>query len=436
MDETGVPTGPETGTGEFPFQRRKSKADSWIRQGHSIAVDTADGLCGSRVSDRFLLRPNTNLPFLAEMMSKRGLDYRTAGVSDVSEDTGLGALAERVRRSFAVTGGPGNLGGVHLDLGHFANVIEIAPDLGLAISTDGVGTKLLIAEMLEKYDTVGIDCIAMNVNDILCVGARPVTMVDYIAVEQVDAATLGAIADGLLRGAEESGISIAGGELAQVAEMIRGVRPGSGFDIVGTAVGVVPLNRIIVGNDLNDGDVVIGLASTGVHSNGFTLARKALFEAAGYAPDEHVPELGRPLGETLLEPTRIYVRPILALLDAVHDVKALAHITGDGLLNLLRIESDVGFQITDLLEPHPVFDLIESAGQVDKGEMFKVFNMGVGFTAVVSAEQADQALAALHGAGAPDARVIGVVDAKRPGLIAIPAHGLQGSKDKGFVSAG
>jgi phosphoribosylformylglycinamidine cyclo-ligase len=369
-------------------------------------------------------------------MNDRGMDYRSAGVDDVTEEGGLKGLADRVRRTFTLAGAPGEPGAVVLDLGHYANVIEIAPNLGMAISTDGVGTKLLIAEMLEKYDTVGIDCIAMNVNDILCVGARPITMVDYIAVERADARVLTAIADGLLRGAEEAGISIAGGELAQVAEMVRGVRPGSGFDIVGTAVGLVPLDRIILGEGLVDGDLVIGLNSSGVHSNGLTLARKALFEQAGYSPDQHLDNLGRSVGEELLEPTRIYVRPVLALLKSVDAVKALIHITGDGFLNLLRFKSAVGFEITDLPKPPVVFTLIQEAGRVDEEEMFRVFNMGVGFAAVVSAEVADGALGILQNAGAPDARIIGSVKGDEAGRVLIPERSLVGTRKEGFVRAG
>lgn len=362
------------------------------------------------------------------------LDYRSVGVGSV--EAGLEGLAARVRKTFALAGKRGEPGAVHLDLGYYANVIEITPKLGLAISTDGVGTKLLVAEMLEKFDTVGIDCVAMNVNDVLCVGARPVALVDYIAVERVDAAFLAAIADGLLRGAEEAGISIPGGELAQVKEMVHGIRPGSGFDLVGTAVGYVPLDRIIVGADLKDGDVVIGLASTGIHSNGLTLARRALFDTAGYRPDQHLSEFGRTVGEELLEPTRIYVRPVLALLKQVRQVKALAHITGDGLLNLLRVKADVSFELTDLFEAPPVFRVIQEAGRVELGEMFRVFNMGLGFVVAVAADAADRALHALQGAGAPDARVIGRIRATAPGRVILPEHGLVGTKDGRFTRTG
>ncbi len=185
-------------------------------------------------------------------MTDSRLDYRSAGVDSVGEADALKALTDRIRSTFTFAGRRGEPGAVALDLGYFANVIEIGGGMGIAVSTDGVGTKLLIAEMLEKYDTVGIDCVAMNVNDVLCVGARPITLLDYIAVERTDARVLGAIGEGLVRGAEEARISIGGGELAQVAEMIRGVRPGSGFDIVGTAVGLVPLDRVIVGAGLAD----------------------------------------------------------------------------------------------------------------------------------------------------------------------------------------
>ncbi len=364
-------------------------------------------------------------------MSTGGMDYRSAGVDDVA--TALGILAGRVRETFRLAGSPGQPGAVRLDLGYFANVIELSADLGLAISTDGVGTKLLVAEMAKKYDTVGVDCIAMNVNDVLCVGARPIAMVDYIAVERADDEVLAAVADGLLEGARQAGISIPGGELAQVEEMVRGVRPGSGFDIVGTAVGLVPLDRVIVGGDLSDGDVVIGLTSSGIHSNGFTLARKALLQRAGYSINDRVDDLRRTIGEELLVPTRIYVRPILALLDVVDRVKALAHITGDGLLNLLRVDSRVGFDLDQLPEPQPIFQLIQAAGNVEAGEMYRVFNMGVGFCAVVSQDDADDALVALRAAGAPDAEVIGRVRASIPNSIVLPQRGLTGTREGGFV---
>ena len=381
-------------------------------------------MCGTGGTDRLAL------------MTRQRLDYRSAGVDDVGEKSALSALSATVRKTFGFAGGPGEPGAVHLDLGYFANVIEVGNGMGIAVSTDGVGTKLLVAEMLGKYDTIGIDCVAMNVNDVLCLGARPLTLLDYIAVERADPEMLTAVAAGLLKGAELAGISISGGELAQVAEMVRGVRPGTGFDIVGTAIGLVPLDSMIVGADVVDGDVLLGLASTGIHSNGFSLARKALFESAGYAPDQHHDELGRAVGEELLEPTRIYVKPILSLLAAVEGVKALVHITGDGLLNLLRVQSEVGFELTDLPEPPPVFGLIQRCGAVEDSEMFRVFNMGIGYIVVVDDTSADPALATLRGAGAPDAKIIGRVREDEAGKVILPELGLEGSRGVGFIRSG
>ena len=201
----------------------------------------------------------------------------------------------------------------------------------------------------------------MNVNDLLCVGARPVSLVDYIAVEKADAAMLDGIAIGLAEGARQSNISITGGEISQLRDVVRG------FDLVGTAVGTVPLDRILVGRDIAPGDRVIGIASSGIHSNGMTLTRRVLFDEAGARLDTHIAELGCTLGEELLRPTFIYVPEILDVLDQVPSVKALAHITGDGLLNLPRVEAEIGFVIDDLPPPPPLFGLIEKLGGVAPG---------------------------------------------------------------------
>jgi phosphoribosylformylglycinamidine cyclo-ligase len=248
-----------------------------------------------------------------------------------------------------------------------------------------VGSKVLVAQMVGRYDTIGIDCVAMNVNDIICVGAEPLTMVDYLAVEKLHPEHLAQIAKGLADGAQEARITVPAGEIAQLRDVIRGV-PGSrgtGFDLAGTAVGTVPLDRIIVGRHLEPGDVVIGIRSTGVHSNGLTLARR-LFRR--YRPGTYIQELGRTLGEELLRPTKIYVREVLDVLAGGIDVKALVHITGDGFLNALRVENrDVGYLIhSGLPEPQPIFRLIEREANVARREMYRVYNMGIGFCLVVS----------------------------------------------------
>src|SRR5713226_3224070 len=261
------------------------------------------------------MRPADPSPTDATTYAGAGVDTAQAG----------GALAGLLRWVNATTAfRPGE---VRLPNGYFANVVALGANLGLAISTDGVGTKLLVAQQLGKYDSVGIDCVAMNVNDVLCVGAEPVALVDYLAVSHADPALLEALGRGLHEGAREAHVTIPGGELAQVPELLRPHADGASFDLVGTAIGTVPLDRVLVGQDVADGDVVVGLASSGIHSNGLTLARRVLVGDDPRRLAEHVPELGRTLGEELLEPTRIYVRPVLAMLAAGLPLKALAHIT-------------------------------------------------------------------------------------------------------------
>jgi phosphoribosylformylglycinamidine cyclo-ligase len=289
--------------------------------------------------------------------------------------------------------------------GYFANVVRLTDDLGLAICTDGVGSKVLVAEMLGKYDTIGIDCVAMNVNDLLCVGAEPVALVDYLATSHADAGVLEAIGRGLYEGARQAAISIPGGELAQLPEIIRGIRPDSGVDLVGTAVGLVHPARIITGDRIQPGDVVLGQHSSGIHSNGLTLARRALFSQGRLAPDEHVALLGRTLGEELLEPTRIYVQGVIALLRSEVEIRGCAHITGDGLLNLARCAAPVGFRLDNLPEPPPIFALIQRIGNIDPAEMYFAFNMGIGFCVVVPEPHAARALTLLEEAGCPSQRI-------------------------------
>lgn len=270
--------------------------------------------------------------------------------------------------------------------GHYASVIKIDGRTGIALSTDGVGTKLVLAEQLGRYDTVGIDCVAMNVNDVICVGAEPLAMLDYIAIEKADPAVCEEIGVGLARGAEQAGIEIPGGELAQLGQLVRGV------DVSGACFGTVALDAIVDGSAVEPGDVVIGLPSTGLHSNGYTLARSALAEIP--LGDER---LGRPLGDVLLEPTEIYVKPILELLRSEVDVRGLAHITSGGTKNLLRLAADVGYEIDDPLPVPPVFGLIQEHGDVSDEEMREVFNMGCGFCVVVPEGDAEAALAMLRG---------------------------------------
>jgi phosphoribosylformylglycinamidine cyclo-ligase len=327
------------------------------------------------------------------MASAAELTERSVGVADVS--SGMEALLRWVRPTF----GYAERARPMLDIGYFANVVPVAPNLGVAISTDGVGTKLLVAQSVGRFDTVGIDCVAMNVNDVLCVGARPIAMVDYVAVERLSPTVLDQLGRGLARGCELAGVSCPGGELAQVAEMLRGAQPGIALDLVGTAIGTVALDRVLDGRDVSAGDVLLGLESGGLHSNGYTLARRVLLERGGLRLDAHIPELGTTLAEELLRPTRIYVRAVLALLDAGLPVRALAHVTGDGLFNLVRTARPVGFDIERWPEPPPIFALLQRLGSIPDEEMYRAFNMGIGFAVVVAPDAADRATAMLEAAG-------------------------------------
>jgi phosphoribosylformylglycinamidine cyclo-ligase len=309
---------------------------------------------------------------------------------------GIEALVRRVRSTFDHAGRSAR---PVLDIGHFANIVPVAANLGVAISTDGVGTKLLVAQAAGRFETVGIDCVAMNVNDVLCVGARPLAMVDYIALEEATPALLDALGVGLARGCELAGVSCPGGELAQVGEMLRGARPGSAVDLVGTAIGTVALDRVVAGQDVAPGDVLLGLESAGLHSNGYTLARRTLFERGGLTLDRHVADLGGTLGEELLRPTRIYVRPILDVLEAGLAVQALAHITGDGLFNIVRTLKPVGFDVEQWPEPPPIFRLLQRIGDIPDEDMYRIFNMGIGFTLVVARDAADAVQRRLEAAG-------------------------------------
>jgi phosphoribosylformylglycinamidine cyclo-ligase len=239
----------------------------------------------------------------------------------------------------------------------------------------------------------------MNVNDVLCVGARPIALVDYIAVEEATPALLGALGKGFARGCELAQVSCPGGELAQVREMLRGTRPGSAVDLVGTAIGTVALDRIITGREVQPGDVLLGLESAGMHSNGFTLARRVLLDTGGLALDGHVAELGTTLADELLRPTHIYVAPVLDLLASGLSVRALAHVTGDGLFNLARTEKPIGFDIEHWPEPPRIFALLQRMGRITDEEMYRAFNMGIGFGMVVAARDADRARTRLEAAG-------------------------------------
>ena len=312
----------------------------------------------------------------------------------MNEQPGFVSLIEQLRQTFGS-------GARHplLDFGHFANVLDIGYQEAIAISTDGVGTKAIVAQMLDKYDTVGIDCVAMNANDVICVGAEPFAMVDYIAIEAADDRLLSELGKGLVEGARQANVVIPGGEISQIPQIIRSERPGFGFDLVGTCIGMVDKDQLIKGDKMEAGDVIVGLSSSGIHSNGFTLARKALFETAHLTLNESAGELDCSLGDELLKPTRIYVPEIMQMIREGLPIKALVHITSDGFLNLARVSTGIGFVIEWLPEPPPIFSLIQEAGGVSDGEMFVVYNMGVGFCVITAPEAADRVVEIAQDAG-------------------------------------
>ena len=323
------------------------------------------------------------------MVKKAIVRYAQAGVDMNRAEEGVKRLLKWVGRSIKLRK---DTGSSQLNIGYFANVIKIAPGLGLALSTDGVGTKVLVAQMVGKYDTIGIDCIAMNVNDVICVGAEPIAMLDYIAIEDPKPDLLEEIGKGLYKGAEIANISIVGGEVSQMKEVIKGEKKGYGLDLVGLCVGIIPLNKINVGQDVKENEVVIGLRSSGIHSNGLTLARNAIFTKNKIKADKYFPELKKTIGEELLTPTHIYVREVMEILKKGIRVKTLSNITSDGLLNLARSKAKIGYIIDNLPDPQPVFNLIQDYGKISDEEMYKVFNMGIGFCIVAPERDTDKVI--------------------------------------------
>jgi phosphoribosylformylglycinamidine cyclo-ligase len=274
--------------------------------------------------------------------------------------------------------------------GHYAGLIEFG-EYGLVLCTDGVGTKVRIAEALKKYDTVGIDCIAMNVNDALCVGAEPLAFVDYLAMDNPDPKITKEIGKGLEKGAKQANISIVGGETADLPELING------FDLAGTCLAYVRKDHIILGDKIKPGDAIIGLSSSGIHSNGYTLARRVVEEAEFSYTDEF-PDGSYPkktIGEVMLTPTRIYVKEIIELFKKI-DVHGLAHITGSGLWNIPRLKENVRYEINDPLEPQPIFSFLKQYGNIDDFEMYQIFNMGMGLTVITADEDAQQTIGILR----------------------------------------
>ena len=305
-----------------------------------------------------------------------GLTYKDAGV-DISKikqsQAAIGKLIEsthKLQKMAKITHG----------FGHYAGIVEIPGGKLLATHTDGVGTKVVIANLMKKYNTIGIDCVAMNVNDIICIGATPVSFVDYIAANKNDQVIFKKIVEGLVKGAKKSAMPIVGGETAIMPDVIAG--KGFSFDLAGMVVGLVSKKDIVLGNKISPGDVIIGAKSSGIHSNGYSLARKALLSK--YSVKDKVKGVGV-IGDALLMPTEIYVKPVLEIIQKCK-VNGLAHITGGAFTKLMRLKK-IGYEIDNLPKMPPIMGLIEEQG-VKSEEMYKTFNMGVGFCIISPKDQA------------------------------------------------
>ncbi|MBI5666062.1 MAG: phosphoribosylformylglycinamidine cyclo-ligase [Nitrospirae bacterium] len=342
------------------------------------------------------------------------LTYKKSGV-DINEGNRLvdiiRPLAKSTFKPFVMTD-IGSFGAFcKLDTGRYKEPVLVS-------GTDGVGTKLKIAFMMNRHDTVGIDLVAMSVNDILTSGAQPLFFLDYFATGKLSTKTAGAVIKGIAEGCKMAECSLIGGETAEMP----GFYSEGEYDLAGFAVGIVDRNKIINGKDIKAGDILIGLTSSGLHSNGYSLARKLFFDIKKYSPKKHIKELGCSIGEALLRPTKIYVKSVLKVMQNFQ-LKGLAHITGGGITeNLPRVlprKAKLHFNIERGSWPMPpVFRLIQNMGNVEEGEMYKTFNMGTGLIAVVNASDAGKIVKKFNQLG-EQAFIIGQVEKGGSGVVYI-----------------
>ncbi len=338
---------------------------------------------------------------------KKPLTYAQAGVNIDAKSQAIEALVKKLvfRRS-----GPVRM----IDLpGQFTGLIDFG-DVALTLCTDGVGTKLLIAKAMGKWDTIGIDCVAMNVNDTICVGAEPISFVDYLAIDKPDPALMEQIGIGLNRGCELANCDLVGGEVAVLPEIMKEV------DLSGSCLGMVRKDRIIDGSKVAPGDVVIGLPSSGVHSNGLTLARKVL-ESSDIGLQERFPKLQQSIGLEMLTPTEIYVRKVLEIVGKC-TVHGMIDVTGGGLRNFLRMRKGIGIVIERPMPVNPVFQVLAEVGSLELAEQYQTFNMGMGFALVVPPQEVKEVLST-YGTGA---QVVGAVVAEEG--VTVPSLDLRYEK--------
>ncbi len=335
------------------------------------------------------------------MEHSHSASYAAAGVNIEAGYEGVKLMKKHVQRTF--------IPGVISDLGGFGGLF--APELTgiaepvLVSGTDGVGTKQRIAQLMDRHDTVGIDCVAMCVNDIVCCGAKPLFFLDYIAIGKNEPEKVAALVSGVAEGCVRAGCALIGGETAEHP----GTMAPEDYDLAGFSVGLVDKSRILDPNTVREGDVILALASSGLHSNGFSLVRK-VFDMERADLGARIPELGQTLGEALLTPTKIYVKPVLSAIQAA-EVHGISHITGGGFYeNIPRaIPAGLCARIEKAaVRRLPIFSLVQERGEIPERDMFNTFNMGVGMSLTVSRDTADKALEALRAAG-EEAYVIGEV---------------------------
>ena len=309
------------------------------------------------------------------------IDYKSAGVNIDAGNEAVNRIKDGVKSTFTSN--------VLTGIGSFGSLYDLKPILEnydnpvMVQSIDGVGTKTIIARKLGKFDTIGIDLLSAAANDILVMGARPLTFLDYIANDKLNPETIEKIVSGMVKACKSTGVSLVGGETAEMPDTYL---PGE-HDLVGIITGIVEKEKIITGKNIKPGDVLLGLPSNGLHTNGYSFARKLFFEIGGYDVNDTIPELEKSIGLTLLEPHINYTNHVFATLDAGIDVKGIAHITGGGLVeNIPRILPDgCGVEIQKGSWPNiPVFDVMQSISDVDEDEMYRAFNMGIGMTFIVS----------------------------------------------------
>jgi len=335
------------------------------------------------------------------------MTYKESGVDIDKEEKAIKQIIKSMKNTRKGIGKP--LGG------HYAGMIEFG-EYALVLCTDGVGSKIMIAEQIKKYDTVGIDCIAMNVNDAICVGAEPLSFVDYLAIDNPNPKITNEIGKGLYKGAKQANISIIGGETASLPEIING------FDLAGTCLAYVKKEDIITGEKIKPGDVIIGIKSSGIHSNGYTLVRKIIQNADLFYSDEFPNKKyeGKTIGKVLLTPTQIYVKETIELLKQIKP-HGIAHITGGGLRNLKRLNKNVKFVIDNPIEPQEIFNFLKEKGNVEDKEMYQTFNMGMGLAIIVDKNDADDAIDILKKHTKKEVKKVGKIE-KGKGVEHIPLN--------------